>query len=59
MALGFTRLHHSSRYENREVVTSDILVQVLIVIIFRIVVPFPEFDLVNSCSVVLDEFLLD
>ena len=44
VALGCTRLHHSSRYENREVVTSDVLVQVLKVSIFREVVLFLEFE---------------
>ena len=44
VALGFTRLHHCSRYENREAVTSDILVQMLIGSIFRRVVLFFEFE---------------
>ena len=44
VALGCTRSHHLSWYENREVVTSDILVHVFIVSIFRRVVLLFEFE---------------
>ena len=53
VAQGCTRLYHRSRYENRELVSSDILVQVLIVSIFREVVLFLEFEfgqLLSSCA---------
>ena len=56
VALGFTRLHHRSWNRNSEVFALDTLVQALIVSIFRRVVLFLEFDLVNSYLVVMDGF---
>lgn len=53
VAMGFTRLHHRSWYENSKAVTSDILVHVLIVSIFRRVVLFLDFEfgqLLSSCA---------